>query len=177
MPDRSVRLARAADAPAIADVQLRTWRAAYATVLPADVLSRLHAADVGERWRAATVDPPSPRHRVLVALDGPEVVGFAAIGPADDADSEPMLDAELHTLLVDPGYGRHGHGSRLLAAVVDRLRGDGFRRAQTWVLATDDVLRGFLASAGWSADGATRELEMGRPVRQVRLHTDLGEAE
>ncbi len=177
MADRSIRLARAADAAAIGDVQLRTWRAAYATVLPADVLAQLNPTDVGERWRRATVDPPSPRHRVLVALDGGEVVGFAAMGPAEDADSEPMLDAELHTLLVDPGHGRQGHGSRLLAAAAERLRGDGFRRAQTWVLATDDVLRRFLVSAGWSADGATRELDMGRPVRQVRLHTDLGEAE
>jgi hypothetical protein len=35
-----------------------------------------------------------------------------------------MIDTELHALPVDPDAGRDGHGSRLLAATVDMLRGD-----------------------------------------------------
>jgi hypothetical protein len=30
-----------------------------------------------------------------------------------------------------------------------------------------------LGSAGWAPDGAARDLDMGEPVRQIRLHTDI----
>src|SRR5450759_3416955 len=58
-------------------------------------------------------------------------------------------------------------------AAVDHLRTDGFATAYTWVVAADARSRRFLAAAGWAVDGAARELDMGQPVREVRLHTDL----
>jgi ribosomal protein S18 acetylase RimI-like enzyme len=176
---RSVRAARATDAAAIGRVQLRTWHAAYADVLPARLLAIVTADDLAEQWSRAATMPPSPRHRVLVALDETSVVGFVAFGPGDDPDLESTIDAELHALHVDPDAGRRGHGSRLLAAAVDTMRGDGFRRAYAWLLAGDDVSRRFLAAAGWAPDGGTRDLDLtgaGEAMaHQVRLHTDFGE--
>ena len=47
----------------------------------------------------------------------------------------------------------------------------------TWAPATDDALRSFLTDAGWSADGAHRELQVDESgdvrLKQVRLHTSL----
>ena len=81
--------------------------------------------------------------------------------------------------MVHPGHSRLGHGSRLLHAAVDTLRADRFRRATTWVLSTDDVRRRFLTDSGWASDGAARELDLSGDgtvrVKQVRLHTDIGE--
>jgi len=173
MADAHVRPARADDAPAVAALQLRTWRAAYTGVLTSEVLDALSEQDVAARWREAAASPPSPRHRLLVALADDDVVGFAAVGPSEDPDSDPEADAELVELLVDPGHGRAGHGSRLLSACVEAMRDEGFRRARVWVLASDEVLSGFLVSAGWAPDGATRDLDIGRAVPQVRLHTDV----
>jgi len=159
-------------------IQVRAWQAAYAGSLPADVLDELAADDLTATWRAATVAPPSPRHRVLVAEGDTGVVGFAATAPAGDPDLDPTVDGELVTLLVDPDAGRLGHGSRLLSAAADHLRADGFRHAVSWLLSTDDVLREFLASAGWAADGAHRDLVAGGDalVHQIRVHTSFEEA-
>lgn len=177
MADVSVRPARPEDARAMGRVQLRAWRAAYADVLPAELLAGLTVEALAERWRQAVAEPPSPRHRVLVAVEADQVVGFAAFGPPEDPDRDAAHDGELYTLLVDPAAGRRGHGSRLLAATADLLREDGCRTAVTWVLAADDVLRRFLAEAGWAPDGSHRDLDLlgdgTRLARQVRLHTDL----
>jgi GNAT superfamily N-acetyltransferase len=175
--DASVRAARADDAAAIAAVQLHTWRVVCADVLPGEALADVSESDIAQQWLASTVNPPSPRHRVLVALEGSDVVGVAATAPAGDLDSAALLDGELVTLVVDADHGRAGHGSRLLAAAIDQLRGDGFRRAQTWVLVGDDALVHFLTGAGWAADGARRSLDMGRLVQQRRFHTDIGDGE
>ncbi|MEV3927636.1 GNAT family N-acetyltransferase [Actinomadura coerulea] len=177
MADVGVRPARRADAAAVAGIQVRAWRHGYRDLLPADVLSQVTSDAAVERWRdrwaEAATAPPSPRHRLLVAVASDLVVGFAAHAPAEDADLDPAGAAEMITLLVDPLHTRAGHGSRLLAATVDLLREDGFTTLVSWVFEGDEVTRTFLGSAGWAPDGTARTLDMGEPVRQIRLHTDI----
>ncbi|MGH8823929.1 MAG: GNAT family N-acetyltransferase [Jiangellaceae bacterium] len=178
MADRSVRVAWADDAPAIGAVQARAWSRSYADVLPPAVRTEIDADGFAEVWRQAITRPPTARHRVLVALERNAVVGFAATAPSEDADAGPG-DAEVVAFHVDPDALGAGHGSRLIAAVVDTMRADGFSHARSWLVAGDDAVRGFLESAGWAADGAHRELDLtgegSAVLRQLRLHTDLRE--
>jgi GNAT superfamily N-acetyltransferase len=178
--DASVRPARPEDAPEIARIQLVTWRTAYRAVLPAPVLDEWDDDVATAAWRAAAT-PPTPGHGVLVAREGDTPVGFAAFGPAElTADERSHPDGpttEVSTLLVEPRWGRRGHGSRLLAAVVDIARASGTARLQTWVLEPDTVTAGFLHSAGWAPDGWARTLDTGEtPLREVRWHTLLDDA-
>ncbi len=176
MADRSVRLAWADDAPAIAVVQARAWQRSYADLLPAAVRDEVDADAFAQTWRQAIARPPSARHRVLVALERNTVVGFAATAPSDDPDAEPA-DGEVVALHVDPEATGAGHGSRLVAAAADTMRADGFSQARVWVIAGDDAVRAFLEPAGWAADGAHRQLDLTgdgtSTLRQIRLHTDL----
>jgi RimJ/RimL family protein N-acetyltransferase len=166
----SVRPARPEDAERVAAVQLTTWRTAYADFLPEDALAVApeHAAAL---WLRAIELPPSPTHRVLVAMERDELVGFAASGPAEDDDIDAV---EVGTLLVEPRWGRRGHGSRLLAATVDHWREDGATTAVSWVWERDAASRAFLTGAGWEVDGTARGLDTGpRIERQLRLHADV----
>lgn len=174
-----VRTAVPADAAAIGELQLRAWRSGYAERLPPGALDGLTAGGLAASWAAAAADPPTPAHRVLVSVDGSvtgdgPVTGFAALGPATDPDLGPEA-GELLILVVDPDATRRGHGSRLLNAAMDHLRGAGFVLAVTWVLGADDALRALLYSSGWAADGAWRELatDESRTIKQIRLHTSL----
>lgn len=174
--DVSVRIAWADDAPAIAEVQLRTWRTTYADLLPTDALpDDVEGAAVA--WRTALSRPGDARNRVLVALERNRVVGFAITSPATDPDCDPIVDGEVSELTVDPAERGRGHGSRLVQAAADTLVADHFSRAVLWAAASDDGLRGFLGEAGWAADGAHRELAVDESgtatVKQVRLHTAL----
>ena len=176
--DASVRQARPQDAPDIARIQVVTWRTAYRSVLPAAVLDDWDDDAVTSAWRTAAASPPTPGHGLLVAREGETPVGFVAFGPAELTADEQTHPAgpttELSTLLVEPRWGRRGHGSRLLAAVVDLSRAAGTARLQSWVLEPDTVTAGFLESAGWAPDGWARTLDTGTtPLREVRWHTLL----
>ena len=133
-----------------------------------------------QAWHRAITRPPGATSRVLVAVDGSgRVVGFATTIPSADDDAEAGVHGEIDQFVIDPPAQRRGHGSRLLNACADTLRSDGFREASWWVGSEDDVLRAFLTASGWAADGASREIgsdDESLRLKQVRLHTDLGEA-
>ncbi|MFC6087252.1 GNAT family N-acetyltransferase [Sphaerisporangium aureirubrum] len=210
MADVGVRVARREDVPAVTATQIRAWKSRFARFLPEGPLEQMTGPSAEALWRRqweeAVVTPPTPRHRLLVAVETldplssldvgsgafpsddldlpplPEpaqgaqaqyVVGLASHAPAEDPDLDAGTTAELLTLLVDPGHTRRGHGSRLLNATVDHLREDGFDTVVTWVFAEDGAMPGFLASAGWAPDEAERVLDMGRPIRMIRLTTDI----
>ncbi|MBW3648079.1 MAG: GNAT family N-acetyltransferase [Actinobacteria bacterium] len=177
MADVSVRPARPADAERVARVQLSTWRIAYAGLLPPEALD-VPEVQAAALWLGAVESPPTPRHRLLVAFEREELVGFAASGPASDDGLDPVATVELLTLLVEPRFGRRGHGARLVAASVEDWRRSGAETAVAWAWERDPATRSFLLSAGWEPDGADRGLDTGRRVeRQLRFHTDVREEE
>jgi GNAT superfamily N-acetyltransferase len=154
-------------------VQARAWTASYADLLPAAP----DEAQLAEAWTTAITDPPSSRHRILVATAGDRVVGFAALAPSGDADAAAeggeRPDAELLVLVVDPDDLGRGHGSRLLNATADVLAESGVGRLRAWVPEADTDRLRFLAGAGFAADGAARVLDASgdgsTTVREIRL--------
>ena len=172
----SCRLALPAEAERIAAIQRRSWQQLFPADVADHVLAQVDLATMAQSWAAAIMKPPLAKFRVLVAVEQNRVVGFAAIGPSDDEDAHPGRDAMVGEFVVDPPAQRQGHGSRLLNAVADTLRADGFTRATWWVRSTDDPLRSFLQSAGWAPDGAHRTVateDEAASVKMVRLHTAL----
>lgn len=171
-PD-SVRLAMPTEAIAIAEVQ-RAWLAHRP--LLATVLDELDSAQMAEAWAEAIRRPPLATYRVLVALDGEgAVVGFAAIGPSDDPDAD-HTDGLVAEFCVHPECGDAGHEDRLMHAIAESLKADGFTRATWWALADDDATRALLSQSGWEPDGAHQEIgdeDDHLRIKQVRLHTAL----
>jgi hypothetical protein len=175
-----VRAARASDAPGLAHVQIASWQSAFAGLVPDAVIAELTSAEAAgqftERWRDAISAPPTSKHRVHVAVaapGSPDLLGFAAAGPATDEDLWPGTDGELYELHVVPGAAAGGHDERLLHAVAGTFAEDGFSTGYTWALAGDEARIGFLEAAGWAPDGSRASLDMGVKVPVVRLHTRL----
>jgi GNAT superfamily N-acetyltransferase len=155
--DAAVRHARLEDVAAMARVQADAWRAAYRGLVPDDALAGLGGPDAVAAW-AEAVAAQAPRRHVLVATAGSDIVGFTTLTTAGDPDLDPAVDAELAVLVIDPARTRQGHASRLLAAVADLAREDGFTHLFTWAPSSDDPLRRLLVESGWAADGARRTL-------------------
>ena len=177
MADVSVRPARRDDAGEIARIQVDTWRTGYRDLLPVPIIESLSPEAAEPAWTEAVEAPPTDQHHVLVAEEQQWLVGFAALAPVDTAE-EGIADvshtAQIAPLLVEPRWGRRGHGSRLLAAAVDHARADGFTRLITWVPAGDGASLSFYRSAGWDTDGFARVLDTGAgEMREIRLHVAL----
>jgi GNAT superfamily N-acetyltransferase len=176
----AVHAALAEDIPEIARIQRETWLTAYAELLPPTVLAGLDAADAEDAWRSALREGSA---RLFVATEGSWTVGFCSAGPAPDsevADANGELPADaastalIGTLLVEPRWGRRGHGGRLLGTAAAALRAEGATRGIVWVPERDQVSRSFFTRAGWSPDGIARTLDAGgQPLRELRMSGTL----
>ncbi|MFV0451362.1 MAG: GNAT family N-acetyltransferase [Propioniciclava sp.] len=174
-PD-SCRLALPAEAARIAAIQRRSWSQVLPRDVAGQVLASVDLATMTASWESAIRRPPLATLRVVVAVSSDGITGFTAIGPSDDEDAHPGTDALVAEFVIDPPAQGRGHGSRLLNAIADTLRADGFARATWWVRSSDDPLRAFLASAGWAPDGAHQSVgtdEGAAPVKMIRMHTAL----
>ncbi|MGH3916481.1 MAG: GNAT family N-acetyltransferase [Pseudonocardiaceae bacterium] len=175
MAPARVRVATTRDIPTLSALHRRTWRTAYAELLPAEVLDGLDSPEVQQAW-ADTVEGGAT---VLLAAEGDHPVGFVVAGltPPDEAvtaDGGLPADAArtvlVSTLLVEPRWGRRGHGGRLLAAAAAALRAAGATRGIAWVPAEDPASLRFYQRAGWHPDGTVRTLDAGgRALREMRL--------
>lgn len=175
--DVSARLAWPDDAAAIARIQAAVWAETYADLLGQDELADFPVDEVAQRWSQGLQSPGDARRRVLVAVEGPTVRGFAVTQPSPDPDADPIADAEISEFSIAPEHRGAGHGSRLLHACVDTVRADAFTHARWWLPTQADGLRGWMAASGWATDGAHRELEApgGARLKQIRLHVSLAD--
>jgi len=164
VPASTVRRATAVDAGVVAALQIQVWQQAFADLLPAQVVLTdplQHAATWEVRLRQG-----GP---VVVAFEGDEPVGFAAVSGELDGRNLLAPIGEIEVLYVVPRWGRRGHGGRLLATAAGELRRLGATSARWWIPETDRATTAFLHAAGWAADGVRRELDTGGdPIFEVR---------
>jgi GNAT superfamily N-acetyltransferase len=154
-----VRAAGVADAPAVAALKVRAWRAAYGGVLPPGVLEALDPVKEREAW-AGYLDGIPPEDRLWVAVDDGVLVGYTRAGPSPDEDVPPGT-GQIHGLYVEPARIGTGLGSLLLWHSLDDLRDRGYVRAVLWHFAGNEVAARFYDRAGIAPDGARRPNELG----------------
>jgi GNAT superfamily N-acetyltransferase len=157
-----LRLAEPEGAMAIARVHVRTWQAAYRTLLPDGYLDQLRPEDRAQTYDFASLDPLKPQ--TIVAVEeglgrdglGREglICGFATTAPSRVPDLPDH--GELCALHVDPEKWGRGVGVALITEARGRLVELGFRKAFLWVLAGNLRADRFYRMDGWAPDGVKR---------------------
>lgn len=155
------------DAGAIARIQSAGIREAVLAGLGKDAegpVPEVSESDVEETWNRTLGTPRPAGHHTLVALHGHGVAGFAAcavgeaLPPAKGRPAPIPAGTDILALEVDRDFRRSGHGSRLLAAIVDITRPQSLR---VWIVAGDDARVRFYQGAGFTPAGIRRTLSTG----------------
>jgi ribosomal protein S18 acetylase RimI-like enzyme len=166
--DALIRRATADDADAIADVHARSWQAAYAELLPAEVIAEMVAGTARRvvRLRGQLSGPSSVR--IWVADRANEIVGFAMVGPTTEPDM-PAGTGEVLAIYLGRDAWDQGIGRALMARAVQDLQDEGFEQGVLWVLTSNARARQFYEAAGWRPDGTTKvEQRAGGSMNEVR---------
>ena len=164
-----------ADVAAVTRLQVASWRAAYAGLIPAGYLAAMSAAEREQRHLARVRDP-EPRAAYLLAERDGAVVGMTNVGPARDADLDEAVVGEIRAMYVDPTAWSSGVGSALMRAALDHLLAHGACGVALWVLEGNARARAFYERWQFRPDGGHQVVELGSPVPEIRYYRQLTEA-
>lgn len=163
-----VRTPTAADADAIARINVEAWQHAYAGLMPATLLESLEieprAERLRERYRTA-----SSADGFVVVDDEDTVAGYCWFGDyRDDGDApDPGPGwAEIYAIYVDPAREGGGAGGTLMRAMLAAVAP---RPVGLWVLEHNARARGFYERFGFAPDGDRADFDAGgTPVPELR---------
>lgn len=165
-----LRPAEPADAMAVARVHVRSWQAAYRSLLPDDYLDQLRPEDRAQKYTFDITDSAKPY--TIVAEVAGVIHGFATTAPARDSDVPGY--GELYALYVDPDHWGRGLGVALVAGARGRLVEQGFKDAVLWVLSGNIRAERFYRADRWTLDGQRRIEELwGVKVNELRYRRPL----
>lgn len=162
------------DARAIAEVHVRSWRHAYRDLLPAPYLRLLSVERREAMWLASLTHR---RADLLVAREGPDVVGFVAFGPSRDGDARAGT-SEVWACYVDPACWSRGVGRALWSQMLERVRDDQARAVSLWVLERNERALRFYRQQGFHPDESPLKVVhvAGVPLHEARLVLPLAAA-
>lgn len=168
-----VRPAGPGDAEALAQVRIRSWRAAYAGIVPAAALAALDLTAESERWRGVLSTARPAWVRVAFVGTPPVLVGWLVAGPARGDDLAGL--GEILAIYVDPEAQGRGVGRALMETGLRGLQTRGYPEAILWVFEANAPARGFYERMGWAADGAAKPFAIGgaAPV-ELRYRRRIG---
>ncbi len=160
-----IRPATPADAEALAEVFVTTWRRNYRGVVPDDVIDALDLDEIAG-WLGGLVSTTDQSTSLLEAPDG-TVLGFVRYG-SDPGDAR---NGHIYALYVHADHGRHGYGRLLLRSALTELERREYEAITLWVFKANPPARGLYASEGFEPDGGRRveaqfradEIHMRRP--------------
>ena len=138
-------------------VHWQTWREAYDNLLPAEYQETMTL----DRCRFFSQKYPE---NTLIAMDGKKVVGFISYGNFRD---EAIQAGEIIALYVLKDYYGKGVSKQLMHAAFVAL--DQFSEIYLWVLKDNKRAIAFYQKMGFTFDGQEKILELGKPVKELRM--------
>jgi ribosomal protein S18 acetylase RimI-like enzyme len=152
--DYSLRRAVVDDAPGIAVASVASWKAAYRSLLPDQLLDNLSVSQRQERL-SKVLGAPAARSAMLVVIGGGAVAGFAWISPRRCA-TPAEDDGELYSIYLHPDHWGRGIGQLLHSGALAHLHALGFTTATLWVLTGNERAINFYRRTGWQPNGVFR---------------------
>lgn len=137
-----IRFAGADEAAELADVHERSWREAYAGLLPAMALNRM-IAQRGAPWWAAAL---RRRSNILVLDIDTDIAGYASLSRSRIGGGGMV--GEVRELYLDPRYQGIGFGAQLFRAAHQVLNRRGYARVIVTVLEENDRAIAFYRHCG-----------------------------
>jgi ribosomal protein S18 acetylase RimI-like enzyme len=152
----NVRNAKIKDAPALAHIQVTSWRSAFRNIASDEYLDHMVSEeDQVNDWKEILA---SLEQVVVVAENGNKLLGYAWAHQEEDESVE--WDAELISIHVLPEYKRQGIGRRLFITTAEQLNNKGCRSVYLWVLEENHPSRKFYEMLGGKPTGY-HQIELG----------------
>lgn len=146
-----VRLARIEDAPALADIHVRSWQSGYKGLVDDSYLDSMSVDAYTSKW----TDWLSGDMKALVAEEDEKPAGFSSFGPLrtpiPGSGRVPLYTSELYALYIHPDLWGRGTGRALVVQTADCLKNEGHNSMVLWVVKKNKRAIGLYKKMGGQA--------------------------
>jgi len=160
-----IRRAKIEDSPGLARVQVDSYRASYAGLLPQSYLEHFSYAEQEQDWRDLLSIEPTDDILLVAETRSGEILGYA-LGKPGPTSIAPY-DSELVALHVRRARQRLGLGRRLVTAMAAQLQQRGCTALLVWVLEMNPA-RAFYERLGGQLAGQ-KETRLGEDVTAIEV--------
>ena len=133
-----IRPALPSDSPALAKVQVDSYRTAYRGIFPDSYLAQFSYEEQAQDWRNLFDTNPEDILLVAESTDG-QIIGYLLARAQPDI--HPGYDSEIVALHVLKSHQRQGTGRLLLKKAVELLQQRGCQSAMLWTLKANPIRR------------------------------------
>ena len=147
-----IRRAQSGDEETLARIQTESWKAAFAGIVPAELLAQCTNVERAEKMYARLLAERRGNGYIL-ELDGKA----HCIAWWDAAKDDDMPGAaELRCIYSLPDNWRRGYGSRMMERVLTDVKAAGYETIVLWVFARNERAIRFYEAHGFAASGKTQ---------------------
>jgi GNAT superfamily N-acetyltransferase len=158
------------DAPRLAKIHVDSWQSAYHGIVPDAYLRGFTYQKREAAFRHAIESGEEETY--LLNKDGRDI-GILTLGQCRDADLDSATIGEIWGIYISPDHWRHGVGRLLVQEAERLLHTRGCLEIVLWVLERNMEARYFYEAMGYHQDGATKVVELGKPLNVVRYAKKL----
>ena len=159
----SVRAPSIADATAIADLQVSTWREAYTHLLPDDYFSDEYIEGRYAMWNHVLTNPRD-EVTVRIAESNGSIIGFAWVGPGIGGEGEEVpRERQLYAIYLAAAH----YGSGAAQTLLDEALGEG--PAMLWVAKENPRATAFYLRNGFQFDGVEQTDPYAPAITDARM--------
>lgn len=163
--DISIRLARPADALAMAEIYSLSWEAAYKNIIPPEYIRRKNLTNPALFQRIITDDN---NRQYIIECNG-KAVGIMCVDVPQENTVAIINDNgiddsfyELHGIYLHPDHYRKGIGTVALDFAFKKAREAGKCNMIVWVFEENIGSISFYQNCGFHADGARKIYDCGK---------------
>ncbi len=167
--DITIRLAVPADAPDMAEIHMRSWKAAYKGIVPEEYIQRQNKKRPA-MWQQIMARENTTKY--VIQKDG-KTVGFVCVVATTQDDDTADDVCELEGIYLHPDYYRQGIGTKALEFAFDIAHGWNKSFMTLWVFSENINSIKFYETFGFVPDGKTKTLDMGKIMHCTRMRKKL----
>jgi len=159
------------DAHEYAALHIACWQDAYKGIISDEYLDSMPAEldQRVERCRKYISEPGECEY--LYAACGGDMIGRLIFNRSRDEDKPDAGEVSAIYLLAD--YWGKGYGKQMMDYAVAALRNAGHQEIIVWVLEENNRARRFYEKYGFVYDGTRQEIEIGKPIAEIRYALDF----
>ena len=149
------------------------WQDAYKGIIPDDYLKNMPAQlEKRAEWNRQTLSDPGDCEYQCATYDD-EMIGRLVYSKCRDEDKYETNSGEIHAIYLLATYWDKGYGKQMMDFAINELTKAGYKEVIVWVLKDNNRARRFYEKYGFVLDGANKEIEIGKPLVEVRYVYNL----